>query len=154
VIIRGVPVWIAASPSPPESGETLYRALREDVALRFVAVAHAEFAGAEAYEVVHEDGDVDGAGGAVLVTPFELPAGGEDELLAHWSRLRELFAPRQGYLGSRLLHGAGPARFRYVAIVRWSSPLMYARTLREPAVEEVLAAQPFPGEPALYLAEG
>ena len=65
--------------------------------------------------------------------------------------MRELLAPRQGYLGSRLHRGAAGG-FRFVAVVRWSSPLMHARALREPEIAEAVAALPSPG--ALYLRHG
>jgi hypothetical protein len=140
----------------------LHRALRSDVPLRFVEVARVESTDAEIpalpspahaalYEVVHEHGDIDGAGGVLLVDPFEVPAGEDEDFLAGWERVRELFAARQGYLGTRLHRSVGPAGFRFVAIVRWSSPLMFARTLQQPEVEAATAAMPFPGYPALYL---
>jgi hypothetical protein len=47
-----------------------------------------------------------------------------------WEPFRALLAPRQGYLGSRLYR----AEDGDVALVRWSSPLMYARALREPEI--------------------
>jgi hypothetical protein len=142
--------WIALLESADgrTGGGVLYRALRGDVAPRFVHITReAPPPGAAAYDVVHEDGDPDGAGGAVLIAPFD----GDDELVARWEALREQLAGRQGYLGSRLHRSAGAAEFRFVALVRWSSPLMYARTLRQPATEQALAA--LPHEPALYLAE-
>ena len=165
-------VVISAFDVPPDADEAfttrweaargaarLHRALRSDVAPRFVEIARS--AGAEPaprfarrsclYEVVREDGDPDGAGGAVLIDPFEVPAGEDERLMASWERLRALFAARQGYLGTRLHRSVEQAEFRFVAVVRWSSPLMFARTLRQPEVEEASAAMPFPGRPALYL---
>jgi hypothetical protein len=158
-----MPTHIAAFEVPPASDAAfrsafdtpgaLYRALRDDVALRYVCVASEPPpsvppipAHAAVYDVVHEDGDPDGAGGAVLITPF---AGGDEELTARWLVLRGLFAGRQGYLGSRLYRSTGPADFRHVALVRWSSPLMYARTLRQAGVGPAMAE--LPAEPALYL---
>jgi hypothetical protein len=58
----------------------LYRALRSDVALRFVDVARvdaekAAFAGHPSlYEIVHEEGAPDGTEGVTLISPFEVPA--------------------------------------------------------------------------------
>jgi heme-degrading monooxygenase HmoA len=142
----------------------LHRALRDDVGLRFVHVARVGSAEElppvalpfpahrAAYRVLQEDGEAEGAGGTVLITPFEVPDGGDERFVAHWDRLRGLFSGRQGYLGSRLHHRIGQDGFGYVAIVRWSSPLMYARTLQQPEVERAAAAQPFRGRPALYLA--
>jgi len=164
---------IAAFEVPPDADEAfigaweqardrgaLHRALRSDVTLRFVEVAGAEAdvpaalpfpAHAALYEVAHEDGEPDGAGGVLLFEPFEVPADANERFLAASARVRELFAARQGYLGTRLHRSVGPADFRFVAIVRWSSPLMFARTLQQPEVEEAIAALPFPGQAALYL---
>jgi hypothetical protein len=134
---------------------TLHRALRPDVTPRFVELARVASAepwpDAALYEVVHEHAEPEGDGGVLLIEPFEVPAGEDERFLAGWERVRGVFAARQGYLGTRLHRSLGPADFPLVAIVRWSSPLMYARALQQPEVEEALAAMPFPGRPALYL---
>lgn len=128
------------------------------MALRFVHVAPADDPGVPAdaarYRVVHEDGEPEAPGGVILVNPFEVPAGEDERFLAAWARVHELFAARQGYLGTRLYLSLGAADFRFVELVRWSSPLMYARTLQQPDVGRALAAMPFPGRPALYLPVG
>jgi hypothetical protein len=38
---------------------------------------------------------------------------------------------------------------RFVAVVHWSSPLMYDRAVR--AEGDLIAGLPFPGHPALYI---
>lgn len=150
----------------------LHRALRDDVALRFVDVAAVEspatwrdavrdpgFPGAAMpfrahpglYGVDAEDGEPDGAGGVLLICPFTVPAADDERFAAGWNGVRELFAPRQGYLGTRLHRSLGEADFRFVAVVRWSSPLMFARALQEPETEQAIAAMPCAGRPALYL---
>ncbi len=91
---------------------TVYRALRDDVAHPVVTIADGPD-----YEIVHEDGAPEGRGGVLLIEPFEA------RLLSTWHDRREHFSTQRGYLGSRLLHGE-PG---YVAIVRWSSPLMHFR---------------------------
>jgi len=100
------------------------------------------------YALAHADGDLEGAGGAVLVEPFEAD---DDRLAASWEALRALLAARQGYLGARLYRSEGPARYPVVGLVRWSSPLMYARALAQDDVAAARAALPVPGHPALYL---
>ena len=137
----------------------LYRALRADVTLRFVhispvAVEDAAVPGAGLYEIDDEDGEPGGAGGVLLICPYAVPVGEEDRFATAWSAVRELLAPRQGYLGSRLHRSTGTDGFRFVPVVRWSSPLMHARALREPEIAEAIAALPFPGRPALYLRHG
>jgi len=103
------------------------------------------------YEVAHEDGEPEGAGGVVLINPFDVPGDEDARFLTEWERVRGRFAARQGYLGTRLHRSLGPADFRFVNIARWSSPLMYARTLQQPEVAHAVAAMPFAGNPALYL---
>jgi hypothetical protein len=119
--------WAAEAPR----GATLHRALRADVRHRFAGLA---------------DGAPDDAGGVLLIVPFEVPAGEDERFLAAWEGVRERFSARRGYLGAQL--HAGPEA-RFVAVVHWSSPLMYARTVREEG--DLIAALPFPGHGALYV---
>ena len=60
--------------------------------------------------------------------------------------MRDAFSARRGYLGARLLPSPDA---RFVAVVHWSSPLMYARALRKQG--DVIAGLPFPGDAALYV---
>lgn len=122
---------------------TLFRALRADAGPRFVSVAAAT--SREVYEVVHDDGAVDGAGGVVLIEPL---AGG-DEILSGWQTLRNYFAMRRGYLGTRLYRRPATDP-RVIQLTRWSSPLMVFRAVREPAFEALAARIAFPSRPALY----
>jgi heme-degrading monooxygenase HmoA len=122
---------------------TLFRAFRDDVSARFVAVT----SGVGTYEIVHEDGDVDGAGGATLIEPFAVAPGDDERFLADWHHLRTLLATQRGYLGSRL-HHARREDFPYVGIGRWSSPLMRHRALQRPDVQT--AAGSLRSFPSLY----
>jgi heme-degrading monooxygenase HmoA len=133
-------------PEAPEAsgGGVLFRALREDVAARFVSVAD----GRGPYEVVHEDGAVEGPGGVLLIEPFNVTPGAEDEFRAGWRRVWDVFAARQGYLGTRLYR----AELRFVHIARWSSPLMVFRAVREAEFLRAAEAIGFPERPALYVA--
>ena len=69
--------------------------------------------------------------GVLLLVPFE-----DDRFLAAWEPVREVFAARQGFGAS-----ARVPRRRFVAVVHWSSPLMYARAVREEG--DLIAALPF-----------
>ena len=106
---------------------TVYRALRDDVAHPVVTIADGP-----GYDEVHSDGDTEGRGGVIVIEPFEA------RFLAAWHELRRQLSTQRGYLGSRLLRGDDG----YVALSRWSSPLMYARATREINIA---------WQPALYL---
>jgi heme-degrading monooxygenase HmoA len=114
----------------------LHRALRDDVDFRFAAVGE----GVE-YELVRSDGPADAEAGCVLIDPFEVE---DDEgFLAAWDAACSALSSRRGYLGSRVYRSPA-ADFRFIAVVRWSSPLMFFRA------REDVAAIPFASHPALY----
>jgi hypothetical protein len=119
---------LAHDPSPVANG-AVYRALREDVDYRFVAIAPGD-----GYKVVHEDGDPDGAGGVVLVEPYDVPPGDDGRFLAAWREAHETLAAARGYLGARLYRGGARDEPRWVEVARWSSPLMVARAGGEGAL--------------------
>jgi hypothetical protein len=123
----------------PGAGDRLYRALRDDADFQVVRIAPSA---SGRYDVVHEDGLPDGEGGTLLVEPFEVATQGEEEFLAAWNAAHHVVARAQGCLGSRLLRSDRDAAFRFVDLVRWSSPLMYARAPKP--------AMPFASHPALY----
>ena len=128
----------------------LYRAVRSDVEFRFVGVTRYTAPSGGLYEVVHEDGAPEGAGGVVLIEPVEVPADQDEHFLTGWERAHDVLATQRGYLGTRLHHSVGAADFRFVNIARWSSPLAFFRAVRQPAVQEAAAAMPFTSHPALY----
>jgi heme-degrading monooxygenase HmoA len=153
----------------------LHRALRPDVAFRFVSVARVESpkawrqaigdaalpggtmrfkAHSGLYEVVHEDGTPEDPGGVILINPFEVPAGDEERFLTGWEAARELLATERGYLGTRLHRSLAAASFRFVNIARWSSPLMFSRAVQRPEFQQAAAALTFASHPALYQAIG
>jgi heme oxygenase (mycobilin-producing) len=153
------------------SATALHRALRRDADFRFVnvarvdsprawqsAIADPDFPGGKLpfkahpslYEVVRQDRAPDGAGGVILINPFEVPADDDDRFLVGWKQVRDLLAAQRGYLGSRLHHSLAPADLRFVNIARWSSPLAFAKALQRPDVQEAVAAVPFRSHPALY----
>lgn len=149
----------------------LHRALRPDVAFRFVNVARVDspqawkdavsdpaFPGGKLpfkahpglYEVVREDGDLDGDGGVILINPFEVPADADERFLGPWEQARDALVQQRGYLGTRLHRSQAPADFRFVNVARWSSPLMFAKALERPEFQQAAAAMPFSSHPALY----
>jgi heme-degrading monooxygenase HmoA len=150
---------------------TLHRALRPDVEFRFVNVVRVDSpeawqqsigdadlpeamtvfkAHSGLYAIVHEDGTPEAAGGVILITPFEVPAGDDEVFLIGWERVRELLAAQRGYLGTRLHRSLAAASFRFVNIARWSSPLAFSRALQRPEVQQAAAAMAFRSHPALY----
>jgi heme-degrading monooxygenase HmoA len=80
-----------------------------------------------------------------------VPASSDERFLAGWRAARDVLATQRGYLGTRLYRGVeATARFRFINVARWSSPLMHARALQHPEFERAAAAMPFRAYPALY----
>ena len=129
--------FLAAWRHERPGGVALFRALRDDVPVRFVGLAPST--SPDAYEVVHEDGAPEGPGGVVLIEPLEVDA----------AAVRAYFAGRRGYLGTRVYRRAAPEP-RVIHLTRWSSPLMVFRAVRDPAFPALAAPAAFPARPALY----
>jgi heme-degrading monooxygenase HmoA len=148
--------FLADWESERSASAVLYRALRGDVAFRFVAVAaaDADSTAPGRYEAVHEEGAPDGSEGVTLIDPFEVPAGEDAPFLAGWERARAALADQRGYLGTRLHRSVGDSDFRFVDLARWSSPLMFARATARPEFGEAAARLPYGGHPALYSVVG
>jgi hypothetical protein len=69
----------------------------------------------------------DASGGVLLIAPHDVPLA--------------VFETRQGFLAANL--------HEQVAVVHWSSPLMYARTVQHEG--DLIAALPFRSEQGLYV---
>ncbi len=121
-----MPTRITFFEVPPEADEAflaawerdgageLWRALRDDVASRYVALAAADD-GPDLYTLVSESGRNDVAGGVLLVQPVGDPeAWAAEEPTGH-----------RGYLGRRLYRSLDGGE--HLGLARWSSPLMIQR---------------------------
>ena len=122
------------------------RALRDDVDFPYVVIAPGD-----GYEVVRDEGVVDGPGGAVFVNPFEVAPADDARFLEAWDAAREPLERCHGFLGRRMHRATGDAALRFVNVGRWSSPLMLQRAMRTPDVQQAVEAIEFPSHPALYL---
>jgi heme-degrading monooxygenase HmoA len=126
------------------TGGVLYRVLGDDVRFRYVGIDRDAAVG---YDVVHEDGEPDGAAGTTLIAAFEVEPGDDDAFVAGWRRTRTFVAGQRGFIGGRLCRDDAAA-FRFVEITGWSSPLMVHRATRQPGYEP----PSFRVHTALYLA--
>lgn len=122
------------------------RALRDDVDFRFVVVGPGD-----GHEVVRDEGDVDGSGGAIFVNAFEVAPADDERFLAAWDAARGPLERCHGFLGRRMHRATGDAGLRFVNIGRWSSPLMLQRAMDTPEVQRAVEAIDFPSHPGLYL---
>jgi heme-degrading monooxygenase HmoA len=87
------------------------------------------------------------------ITPFEVPAGKDEEFLKGWNEVAEQVRQSAGVLSTRLHESLDPeTKFRYVAVTEWESSLLYeaARSQSSKLFEELRRKLPFAAYPASY----
>lgn len=77
----------------------------------------------------------------VVINPFEVPKGKEEQALAMWDKFAEYFRRQPGYVSSKL-HRAinSDARFHLVTIAEWASPDHFMTALKNPELQKIVEA--------------
>ena len=89
----------------------------------------------------------------VVINPFEVAAGQEDQALETWDRFAEYFGRQPGYVSARLHRAINPdARFHLVTVAEWDSPEAFVAALNNPELKEIAeaATDHSPNFPGLY----
>ena len=74
----------------------------------------------------------------IVINPFEVPEGGEEQALAIWEKFAEFFCKQPGYVSTRLHRAVSPdARFHLVSISEWVSTEQFAAALQNPKVRTI-----------------
>ncbi|MGZ4233024.1 MAG: antibiotic biosynthesis monooxygenase family protein [Solirubrobacteraceae bacterium] len=85
----------------------------------------------------------------ILINAFEVPAGADEQFVAHWVRARDALSRKAGYVDTRLHRSLAPgARFRFVNIGRWASLQAFQEGTRDAGVSA--KGFPFAAHPGLY----
>ena len=87
----------------------------------------------------------------ILINPFEVPAGTDDEdFLRGWERAADYMRQQPGFLSTRLHRALAPdARFRFINVAEWASPADFQAAVTSEEFRE-LARDAGPNSPALY----
>ena len=87
----------------------------------------------------------------VLINPFELPQGQEEEFLRHWQAAAAHLRGAAGFISTRLHQSLDPqAKFRFINVAEWESPQHFQAAMRTEAFQEIARKMPFVAYPALY----
>jgi heme oxygenase (mycobilin-producing) len=85
------------------------------------------------YEPIREDPTREDADGVILINPFEVTDGAEDEFLAGWERARDFLREQPGYRGTRRHRSVySPVEFRYVNRGAFATAGEFARAISNP----------------------
>ena len=87
----------------------------------------------------------------VLINPFEVPEGKEEEFLTGWEAARDFMQRQKGYVSTRLHRSLDPkARFRFINVAEWATAADFQAALNHPDFVKLRAATPFAHYPSLY----
>jgi heme-degrading monooxygenase HmoA len=87
----------------------------------------------------------------VLINPFEVPEGKEEEFLKGWETARDFMQRQKGYVATKLHCSLDPtARFRFINVAEWETPADFQAALTHPDFVKLREATPFAHYPSLY----
>ena len=89
----------------------------------------------------------------ILINPFEVPAGLEDECLTMWEWVAEYMRRQPGFVSTRLHRAIAPgARFAFVNVAEWETPADFQRAIGSEEFQRLTAGtmERFPHYPGLY----
>jgi heme-degrading monooxygenase HmoA len=87
----------------------------------------------------------------VLINPFEVPEGKDEEFLAEWEAAKACMARQPGYIAIRLHWSLVPnARFRFLHVTEWATSEDFQTAFYHPECIKLRDATPLPHFPAVY----
>ena len=89
----------------------------------------------------------------IVINPFEVPGGKEEQALETWDRFADYFRKQPGYVSAKLHRSIDPdARFHLVTVAEWESPNHFMAALNNPELQEIAetAKDHSPNYPGLY----
>jgi heme-degrading monooxygenase HmoA len=89
----------------------------------------------------------------VLINPFEVPKGKEDECLAFWERAAEFMKRQPGFISTRLHRAVSPeARFYFINVAEWESAEHFYAAVGSEEFKRLIDPymEVFPHYPGLY----
>lgn len=89
----------------------------------------------------------------ILINPFEVRAGLENDALAYWDKAAAHLRQQPGYLWTCLHRSISPgAHFHYVNVAEWESAAQFGAAVGSDAFRRLTEpeAERFPHYPALY----
>ena len=89
----------------------------------------------------------------IVINPFEVSEGMEDQALETWDKFAEYFRKQSGYVSAKLHRAINPdARFYLVTVAEWESPDHFMAALNNPELQEIAkaATDHSPNDPGIY----
>jgi heme-degrading monooxygenase HmoA len=89
-------------------------------------------------------------GAVILINPFEVPPGRDDDFLGGWQRAADHLSQQPGFIIARLHRALSPeARFRFINVAEWESAPHFQAAVGNEEFRRMTAGAA-PGYPALF----
>lgn len=87
----------------------------------------------------------------VLINPFVVPKGEEEEFVKKWSEISDLFKSTPGFINAKLHRSLNPnAPFAFVNIARWESLAAFKAAVTSPEFKEIHKNFHYEGKASVY----
>jgi heme-degrading monooxygenase HmoA len=87
----------------------------------------------------------------ILINPFEVKPGREQECLAMWEASRDFLSSKKGYISTKLHKALKPnAKFTYINVAVWASAEDFAAAVSDPKMRQSSLPEACTGNPALF----
>jgi len=89
----------------------------------------------------------------IVINPFEVPKGKEEQSLTMWDKFAGYFRRQPGYVSARLYRAINPdERFHLVTVAEWASPEHFMAALKNQELQKIVDATTDNSEndPGLY----
>lgn len=89
----------------------------------------------------------------ILINPFEVPPGREDECLTFWERVAAFMRRQPGFISTRLHQALNPgARFHFINLAEWATAEDFQAATASPEFLALVGPymELFPHYPGLY----
>ena len=89
----------------------------------------------------------------IVINPFEVPKGKEEQALAMWNKFAGYFHRQPGYVSSKLHRAIKPtARFHLVTVAEWTSADHFMAAMKNPELQKIMeaATNHIPNFPGIY----
>lgn len=87
----------------------------------------------------------------VLINPFEVPEGQEEEVILYWEKCAAVLKKQKGFISTKLHRAMMPhARFLLINIAEWETQADFFAAIQSEAFQAVAKTSNVPNYPALY----
>ncbi len=87
----------------------------------------------------------------ILINPFVVPQGQEEEFVKEWSEISELFRSAPGFINAKLHRSLNPnAPFAFVNIARWKSLAAFKAAVTSPEFKKIHKDFHYEGKASVY----